>query len=959
MIFFKLSRALVLCVLLCWSVGLTQTLGGTVISNQASSSYSVLGLDSSTTSNTVESSVPSVCSFAVTPNGSLASPARSVDAIPGATVYLPYTLNYTANVVTDIDVAALVTGSSTLLPSDVFIILDGNNNQRFDTGESSITTLENVAFSSSTSLLLAVTLEPSYSNVGTMDVNLRANCKGETIFDNDNVSRVNVLEGGVADFVKVSVPASGSQVMPGDAITYAVGFKVNQRVLENAIITDILDDALDTPNNLRVTINTTERTGVVTYNATTRTVTATLGTLSPNDEVVLTITANVLSTTPGGVTINNEATLSFTGGSLTTNRVTHSTPATCAVIIKDDGSIAEPVFIKNALPGDTVVYPYTLTNLGNVTNDFALETTLVLNEFIPILSIILDTNSNGLIDANELAITRVDDLPSNETVNLLLVVNVPDDLETTGDVFANIIGRCLSDPTILDDNNVSEVTVPNGGITSLQKSSDPAPGSILYSGAEVRYFIEFVANGRDLSDVVVWDVLDERFTVPSSFTTGEVHDDESGLTATVVGNYNETTHRLTWSFASVPAGMNVRLEFVTSVKADIQPQNGDEINNTAMFSSSDVSETPTNTVIHPLNQLEILLSKVATPEKVFVGDTLTYTLTMINPEDSIPLKELVLTDTLPIELRYQAGSARVKLPGLEEQALEPTIEGQKLTWTLPGLEPSEQALITIGTDVLASAAEVEELINTASLLARDFNSRVVATAAAAAAATIDKGVFAAPAVLLGTVFEDLNGNSFYEQDVDTPVSGVRLYLSDGRSVVSDELGRYTFLELQAGLDVVKVDETTLPARLLAEINTESRPGLWRVRLDEGLITRQDVPLLPPGSSLAVRQVLNVVMGSVRIQKSVVVSESVTRIILKVSSAEALQSLVIQDAVSDRVMLASQPVSDAANAKLDGLTFNLGDVSANYQTTIEYTVQSENISLSDLLLAPTITWEVRP
>jgi hypothetical protein len=220
-------------------------------------------------------------------------------------------------------------------------------------------------------------------------------------------------------------------------------------------------------------------------------------------------------------------------------------------------------------------------------------------------------------------------------------------------------------------------------------------------------------------------------------------------------------------------------------------------------------------------------------------------------------------------------------------------------------------------------------------------------------------VFATAAVLLGTVFEDVNNNKMYDQDTDSPVSGVRVYLSDGRSALSDERGRYSFLELRAGVDVVKIDETTLPARLLAKTKTEAAPGLWRVRLEEGLITRQDMPLLPPAANIAVRQVLNVVMGSVRLQKSVVATEMGMRVVLSVSSAEALQGLVIQDVVSEGVTLASKPVSDAMNATLDGLTFNLGDVAANYRTTIEYTVQPENVSSSDLLLAPTIFWKVRP
>jgi fimbrial isopeptide formation D2 family protein len=500
--------------------------------------------------------------------------------------------------------------------------------------------------------------------------------------------------------------------------------------------------------------------------------------------------------------------------------------------------------------------------------------------------------------------------------------------------------------------------VPNGGITTLQKSAQPVAGQILYPGAELRYFIDFEVNGRDLSSVVVSDVLDERLVEPSSFTNGEIRDAESGLTTTVLGNYDATSRKLTWNLATVPAGMKVRLELVTAVKGDLVPELDTVISNTATFSASDISETSTNTITHPLNKLEILLSKKASPERVFVGDTLTYTLTIVNPEDSIVLRELTLTDTLPNELRYQPGTARVTLPGQAEQAIEPTVEGQKLTWILPGLEPTEQILITIGTDVLAAAAQVEELVNTAEVVASDANGRAVADAAAEAATVVDKGLFTAPAVLLGTVFEDLNNNTLYDEDADIPVPNVRVYLTDGRSVVSDDLGRYTFLELRAGIDVVKVDATTLPARLLSETKTEARPGLWRVRLEEGLITRQDVPLLPPGARIAVSQSLNVMMGAVRLQKSVVVTASETTVILNITSSQALKDLVIQDVLPSDVT-ASEVVSDDVNVAINDLTFNLGNVASGYASIIQYTVEPKDIVPTDLLLVPTISWQVRP
>jgi fimbrial isopeptide formation D2 family protein len=955
----KFSRSFVACLLLYFctafntSVGVAQTLGGTVISNQASASYSVLGLDSSGSSNEVQSTVPSLCTLALTPDGSSTTPARSVEAIPGATIYFPYSLNYTGNITTTIFLQPVTKVSSTSLPKTVAVILDSNSNGLFDVGETEITSLD-VALASSTALLLAVTLEETYPSAGTMDVNIRANCEGEPIFDEDNISRVNVLENGVTAFSKTSVPVTGSQVNPGDTITYTVSFSVNEMTLTNALIEDVLADALSTPTALRLTINNAPRTGAV-YNAATRTVTATLGTLNPADVVALTISATVLPDTPGAVTIDNQATLAFMGGSLTTNTVTHTTPATCAVTIQPNGTLPELAHAQNALPGDTVVYPYTLTNSGNVTNDFMLETTLANNDFMPTLSVVLDGNQNGTLDADELIITQLDDLPRNETAYLLLVIAVPSHKETQGNAFVNIIGRCAAMPTIADDNNISRVTVPNGGITGLLKTAEPADGKIIYPGAELHYFIEFVANGRDLHNVVITDVLDERLTLPSSFTTGEIRDEQSGLTANVVAIFNETSRKLTWTFVNVPADMKVRLEIITSVNTSTHPQVGDVISNTAMFSSTDTSEISTNTVAHRFDQLGILLSKVATPQQVFVGDTLNYTLTIANPDESINLRELVLTDVLPDELRYKEGTARVRFPGTEEQALEPTIDGQTLTWVLPGLKPTEQIIVTIGTEVLAAALYTDEIINQASLIANDLQGRAAAAAAASAAAIVDKGVFNAPPVLLGMVFEDSNGNSVYNQGTDLPVAGVRMYLSDGSSVISDELGRYTFVELQAGIDVVKVDTTTLPARLLAETKTETNPGLWRVPLETGSITRQDVPLLRPGARLAVNQALNIEMGPLHLQKRVVVTDSATTVMMKVSSTEALHGLVIQDVLPEGATL----LSVAAGIMSDRLTFNLGDLSANNPTTLEYSVQAEGVNVSDLLSAPTIRWEVQP
>jgi hypothetical protein len=258
--------------------------------------------------------------------------------------------------------------------------------------------------------------------------------------------------------------------------------------------------------------------------------------------------------------------------------------------------------------------------------------------------------------------------------------------------------------------------------------------------------------------------------------------------------------------------------------------------------------------------------------------------------------------------------------------------------------------------VLASAIDANEIVNTASVVASDVNGRAVADAAAAANTVIDKKPFITTSVLLGTVFVDNNANNTYEQENDEAVNGVRLYLSDGRSVVTDEYGRYTFLNLVPRIEALKIDNTTLPARLLQETISENKPGLWRVRLEPGLITRQDIPLQPPGAELSVEQFLTVSRGPINIHKYLVRNETESKIIMDITSREALKNVVITDALP----LTIQKVSDVTATReisTDDLRFALGDIPAGYTVRLEYPIEISG-GLKGALIAPTIEWSVR-
>ncbi len=951
--FHKTSIALWLLWLCLWSYA--QTPGGTVLSNQAGSSYSFAGeAQPSETSNRVDTAIPRVCSLVVLPDGGIATPGQQLATVPGTTVYLPYTLTNTGNQTLGFDLATKLETSSTISPLSVEIISDLNNNG-VDDGEPVVTNLS-LNRNATGNLLLKVGIPSDATLSGLIYLNLIAACADNPASrDDNNIGRVEVLEGGITALTKTVTPSSGSAVTSGQAITYDISFSSNERVLNNVIIRDVLDTNLATPT-LTLTVNGATVSGAPTYNSVTREIAATLTTLQPGDDVVLTIASSVLPNTPGAVVIRNRATVSADGGTFTTNETTHNTPASCAVNISPSGTTSNPAYQETALPGETLVFPYTLTNLGNVTNDFELMTSLLDNDFAPNVSLVLDANDNGVVDEGETTITRVGDIPAGDSVNLLLVVSVPTTATITGDAFINVIGSCASDPNARDDDNIAQVTVPLSGLSNPTKRAEPAAGTTLFPGSAVTYIIEFVTNGRDLTNITVTDSLDNFLTTPSSFSNGTITDSVSGLSAVVTTTYDAGSRTLTWNFATIPAGMRVRLEFTTQVRNDVTIPPNAEIRNVATIPSVGDPPVTSNPVVHPLAPLEILLQKTATPNQVLIGETLSYTLTVTNPSESVIIETLELTDELSEVLRYQANTSVARLPDNTEQKLEPTVTGQKLVWALPKLEPGQTISVTFGTTVLAGALDVDKIVNTASVVASDVNGRVVADAAAAANTVIDKKPFTTTSVLLGTVFVDNNANNTYEQESDESVEGVRLYLSDGRSIISDEQGRYSFLDLTVGVEALKVDNTTLPARLLQETLSENKSGLWRVHLEPGLITRQDIPLQPPGAELSVEQFLNVSRGPVQIQKYLVRNETEGKIIMDITSREALNNVVITDALPLTIqrtgeVIASQEIS------VNELVFTLGDVPAGYTVRLEYPIEI-NGGLRGALIAPTIEWSVR-
>jgi uncharacterized repeat protein (TIGR01451 family) len=197
------------------------------------------------------------------------------------------------------------------------------------------------------------------------------------------------------------------------------------------------------------------------------------------------------------------------------------------------------------------------------------------------------------------------------------------------------------------------------------------------------------------------------------------------------------------------------------------------------------------------------LSLTKTVDRSFAssGDRLVYTLTFSNV--STALGRTTVVDTLPQGVVYAPGTGRVD--GVRE---EPTVVGRVLTWTLPSLVAQHD--IMYAAVILPGTEENQVLTNSVTVSAQATNDPAVIVSASASAQTqVVAGVFTDRTIVTGRVFYDVRTTGEFDPG-DVGIGGVRLYLEDGESVVTDATGRFDFPGVGPGMHVLRLDASTLP-----------------------------------------------------------------------------------------------------------------------------------------------------
>lgn len=431
----KLVGILGILLSLWFSLALAQTPAFTSIQNQASATY----IDSanqprSTSSNLVVTLVQQVYSFTITPNSThsgspaseanLTAPGQTRGALPGAPVYLAYTVSNTGN------------GSDTILLSvaqgtadnfdlgSVSLVRDDNCNGLPDAGEPTVTSVsltQPPSKEASACVIVQGTVPASATNGQTANVNLVGISQAGTpanpaddVTDNNNWGRVIASTAATLTLTKSASPTSS--VTPGQNITYtlsgsntggnaagAVTGVVTVGTARNGIlITDVIPSGL---TYVAGSLSGNAGAGTVTLlystnggttwaanqpgsgvNAVGMVIEGTGSFFPQGASYTLTFQAQVPASAASGSSYNNSGTLRFdannngnssdAGEVVNSNTTTTTVGAVYRVAIGGTGATAvdgaDTQTLASAFSGSTVTFNNTLQNNGNASDSFSL-----------------------------------------------------------------------------------------------------------------------------------------------------------------------------------------------------------------------------------------------------------------------------------------------------------------------------------------------------------------------------------------------------------------------------------------------------------------------------------------------------------------------------------------------------------------------------------------------------------
>jgi uncharacterized repeat protein (TIGR01451 family) len=534
----------------------------------------------------------------------------------------------------------------------------------------------------------------------------------------------------------------------------------------------------------------------------------TLPQLAPGAVAQIAVTVN-----PGTAANGTNVEVSLTATSTSPASPGSDTASQCAIIasgtsISGPGGAGTPVLklvngepLAEVLPGATVTYSIAFMNSGAlVAND------IVVTDAVPAGI----TPDLGTVQVNGVAVPPGSATLSGQTLTVTIASLAPGAHDVV--TFAALV----TTSTVVGQTYVNTVTIVAYGVPPAQ--STPASvfvgvGNIVYDGlagqsAPVAGATLTLTQGSGTAMALSSSGFPPNTTNADPYVTGS-----SGAYAFAIGanQIGSGTYSLT---ISAPGYLNrkIGLKLVpnalgTLYTVTLTALDGQLLATAGGFSLVHGPVTLANVYglfgnLPLFRAQNITVTKTVDRSFASSGDRLVYTVTFANA--GTPLGSTTVVDTLPPGVVYAPGTGRV-----DGVHAEPKIVGRVLTWTLTSL--AIQHVITYAAVILPGTEENQVLTNEVVVTAQSTNDPAITVSASAAAQTqVVAGVFTDRTVVTGRVFYDVRGTGRFVAG-DVGIGGVRIYLEDGESVVTDTTGRYDFPGVEPGMHVLKLDPSTLPS----------------------------------------------------------------------------------------------------------------------------------------------------
>ena len=337
------------------------------------------------------------------------------------------------------------------------------------------------------------------------------------------------------------------------------------------------------------------------------------------------------------------------------------------------------------------------------------------------------------------------------------------------------------------------------------------------------------------------------------------------------------------------------------------------------------------------------LSKSTSATIVNYGDVIPWKLVVTN-KFTETVNAVIVSDPLPVGLIYATNSSRV-----DGAAIEPTIDTtsqpgrQVLNWNVGNMTVNQSVTIDFKT-VLTAAFKGSTIENTAT--AEGSNGTATAkikAPRAVAAVKLLPGAFGPNAVLVGRVYFDTNDNNSFEDGIDQPLSGARVYLSDGRYAVTDNKGRYSIPDVMPGWCAIRLDPLTAPFTPKAVPRDQGQRGTRTVSIADNGIYHEDFPLASLAGSIVKARATTVIRGDVMLVKTLQQTASGYLVQLQITLAKPVENLTISDPLPGAATRPAFSFTSASGAAIkasdDGKTISVPGVLEAGKYTITYAIQS--------------------